>query len=49
MKFQRDFSSYCLLFSEFVEIQAERGDIRRWGREKGIDVQRMYEIRQVVG
>lgn len=33
------------LFREFVEEQAERGDVRRWGREKGIDVQRMYEIR----
>lgn len=31
-----------------MEVQAERGDIRRWGREKGIDIQRMYEIRQVV-
>ncbi|CAG9540307.1 unnamed protein product [Cercopithifilaria johnstoni] len=34
-------------YREFVEIQAERGDIRQWGREKGIDVQRMYEIRQL--
>ncbi|EJW80235.1 hypothetical protein WUBG_08858 [Wuchereria bancrofti] len=34
-------------YREFVEVQAERDDIRRWGREKGIDVQRMYEIRQL--
>ncbi|VDK50464.1 unnamed protein product [Gongylonema pulchrum] len=32
-------------YREFVEIQAERGDLRRWGIEKGIDIQRMYEIR----
>ncbi|MCP9257449.1 putative ATP-dependent RNA helicase DHX34 [Dirofilaria immitis] len=35
------------LLMEFVEVQAEREDIRRWGREKGIDIQRMYEIRQL--
>nr|CRZ22260.1 BMA-SMGL-2 [Brugia malayi] len=34
-------------YREFVEVQAERDDIRRWGREKGIDIQRMYEIRQL--
>lgn len=33
---------------EFVEVQAERDDIRQWSREKGIDIQRMYEIRHVV-
>uniref|UniRef100_A0A0R3RJZ5 HA2 domain-containing protein n=1 Tax=Elaeophora elaphi TaxID=1147741 RepID=A0A0R3RJZ5_9BILA len=33
-------------YREFVEIQAERGDIRRWSREKGIDVQRMQLRRQ---
>uniref|UniRef100_A0A1I8EDV1 Uncharacterized protein n=1 Tax=Wuchereria bancrofti TaxID=6293 RepID=A0A1I8EDV1_WUCBA len=33
-------------YREFVEVQAERDDIRRWGREKGIDVQRMQLRRQ---
>uniref|UniRef100_A0A915Q1Z1 ATP-dependent RNA helicase n=1 Tax=Setaria digitata TaxID=48799 RepID=A0A915Q1Z1_9BILA len=34
-------------YREFAEVQAERGDIRQWSREKGIDIQRMYEIRQL--
>ncbi|EFO20092.2 ATP-dependent helicase [Loa loa] len=33
-------------YREFVEVQAERDDIRRWGREKGIDIQRMQLRRQ---
>ncbi|VBB31233.1 unnamed protein product [Acanthocheilonema viteae] len=33
-------------YREFVEMQAERDDIRRWGREKGIDIQRMQLRRQ---
>ncbi|VDN00699.1 unnamed protein product [Thelazia callipaeda] len=35
------------VYREFVELQAERSDVRKWGRDKGIDVQRMHEIRQL--
>ncbi|KHN80625.1 putative ATP-dependent RNA helicase DHX34 [Toxocara canis] len=32
---------------EFVEEQRDRGDVRKWGRERGIDTQRIYEIGQL--
>uniref|UniRef100_A0A0N5ALD2 ATP-dependent RNA helicase DHX34 n=1 Tax=Syphacia muris TaxID=451379 RepID=A0A0N5ALD2_9BILA len=34
-------------FKEFVQLHAEHNEIRRWGREKGIDTKRMYEISQL--
>ncbi|VDK47196.1 unnamed protein product [Anisakis simplex] len=34
-------------FREFVDEQRHRGDIRKWGRERGIDTQRLYEISQL--
>ncbi|MFH4980195.1 hypothetical protein AB6A40_006904 [Gnathostoma spinigerum] len=35
------------VFRDFVHEQADRGDLRRWARERGIDVQRLYEISQL--
>uniref|UniRef100_F1KT44 ATP-dependent RNA helicase DHX34 n=2 Tax=Ascaris TaxID=6251 RepID=F1KT44_ASCSU len=34
-------------FREFVEVQSTRDDLRKWGRERGIDIQRVYEISQL--
>uniref|UniRef100_A0A914RIH3 Uncharacterized protein n=1 Tax=Parascaris equorum TaxID=6256 RepID=A0A914RIH3_PAREQ len=34
-------------YREFVEVQRTREDLRKWGRERGIDTQRVYEISQL--
>lgn len=30
-----------------MKLHNKRADIRQWGREKGIDIQRIYEIRYI--